>query len=159
MAKKRIPLFGEDEATRLLAKAIALEAFRHPLEDLHGGIFPSSKTGDYSDVKVVTPYGEIPWARLGRITDEEMKELMIEVVSKVYTLLVDLDDPSMQGAIMAKAYDFVVHWDDPEIDETERYLSQNPSGFVTHGLVDHIVNIMVQSDLQRRAKFRQEKLS
>lgn len=29
------------------------------LEDLHAGISPSSKTGDYTDVKVVTPYGEI----------------------------------------------------------------------------------------------------
>jgi len=32
------------------------------LEDLHAGIFPGSETGDYSDVKVVTPYGEIPWS-------------------------------------------------------------------------------------------------
>ena len=31
------------------------------LEDLHAGISPSSKTGDYTDVKVVTPYGEIKW--------------------------------------------------------------------------------------------------
>jgi len=26
------------------------------LEDLHAGIFPSSKTGDYTDVTVVSPY-------------------------------------------------------------------------------------------------------
>ncbi len=45
------------------------------LEDLHAGMFPSSQTGDYTDVKVVSPYGEIAWNRLGRISDEEMKRL------------------------------------------------------------------------------------
>jgi len=34
------------------------------LEELHAGKFPASATGDYSDVKVVTPYGEIPWKNL-----------------------------------------------------------------------------------------------
>src|SRR5438093_9756136 len=43
------------------------------LEELHAGTFPSSKTGDYTDVKVVSPYGEIAWNQLGRISDEEMK--------------------------------------------------------------------------------------
>lgn len=33
------------------------------LEELHTGISPDSAVGDYSDVKVVTPYGDIPWAR------------------------------------------------------------------------------------------------
>jgi len=44
------------------SKIIALNCVRNTsLEDIHAGTFPSSKTGDYSDVKVVTPYGEIPW--------------------------------------------------------------------------------------------------
>jgi hypothetical protein len=48
-----------------LAKLFALECFRNSkLEDLHTGKSPSSKTDDYSDVKVVTPYGEIPWNNL-----------------------------------------------------------------------------------------------
>lgn len=49
------------------------------LEDLHSGITPSTKTGDYSDVKVVTPYGEIPWNNLSRISDKEMHELMVRI--------------------------------------------------------------------------------
>ncbi len=36
------------------------------LEDLHAGIFPSSQTGDYTDVKVVSPDGEIAWDRASR---------------------------------------------------------------------------------------------
>lgn len=62
------------------------------LESLHAGITPDSETGDYSDVKVVTPYGEIPWERLSRISDEEMKALMIEIVNKVYTFLTHAED-------------------------------------------------------------------
>jgi len=34
------------------------------LEDIHAGITPSSQAGDLLDVKVVTPYGEIPWNQL-----------------------------------------------------------------------------------------------
>lgn len=45
------------------------------IENIHAGKFPSSKTGDYSDVKVVTPYGEIPWNELSRISQKEMGEI------------------------------------------------------------------------------------
>ena len=48
---------------------------------------PGSLAGDYNDVNVVTPYGEIPWSKLSRLNDEEMKVLMIEVVNKTYTFL------------------------------------------------------------------------
>jgi hypothetical protein len=34
------------------------------IEDVHVGIEPHSPSGDYSDVKVVTPVGEIPWPRV-----------------------------------------------------------------------------------------------
>ena len=57
------------------------------LEDLHAGIFPSSKTGDYTDVKVVSPYGEIAWNRLGRISDEDMQRLSADIVNRLYTFL------------------------------------------------------------------------
>ncbi|MDH3601204.1 MAG: hypothetical protein OEU26_16415 [Candidatus Tectomicrobia bacterium] len=71
-----------------LAQMLALHCVRNTsLEDLHAGIFPDSKTGDYTDVKVVSPYGEIPWNRLGRISDEEMKPLMEEIMDRLYTFL------------------------------------------------------------------------
>jgi hypothetical protein len=39
---------------------MALECFRNSeLENLHAGKFSSSKTGDYSDVKVISPDREI----------------------------------------------------------------------------------------------------
>jgi hypothetical protein len=66
---------------RLWARKIAHDAVRNntSLEGLHSGITPSSKTGDYSDVKVVTPYGEIEWNKLSRISDVEMRKLMLEI--------------------------------------------------------------------------------
>ena len=72
-----------------LAKMLAFHCVRNSsLEALHAGTFPSSKTGDYSDVKVVSPDGEIAWNQVGRISDEEMKPLMEEIVDRLYTFLV-----------------------------------------------------------------------
>ena len=65
-----------------LAKFMACECFRNTkLEDFHAGTFPSSRSGDYSDVKVVSPYGEIAWQDVSRLSDDEMKLLMIDVVN------------------------------------------------------------------------------
>jgi hypothetical protein len=67
-----------------LAKFIALHCFRNTdvLEDLHSGEVPISESGDHSDVKVITPSGEIPWSDLSRFGDREMKALMIDVVNR-----------------------------------------------------------------------------
>ena len=70
-----------------LAKLMAHDCFRNTrLEDFHSGTYPSSKTGDYADVKVVSPFGEIPWQELSRLNDEEMKILMIDVVTQLLAL-------------------------------------------------------------------------
>ena len=72
-----------------LAKMLACHGGRDSaLAVLHAGTLPSSQTGDYTDVKVVSPYGEIAWNRLGRISDKEMQPLMEEIVDRLYTFLV-----------------------------------------------------------------------
>jgi len=44
--------------SKSFAKILVLNCVRNTfLENLHQGIFPDSKEGDYSDVKVVSPYG------------------------------------------------------------------------------------------------------
>ena len=78
------------------------------LETLHAGTVPGSVSGDYSDVKVVTPYGEIPWNQLSRISDDEMKTLMIEITNKVFTFLSYAEDLTSLGA--------AARWNRPEID-------------------------------------------
>lgn len=45
------------------------------LEDIHAGKTPESKTGDFSDVYIVTPDRQIPWTEASRISDEEMGPL------------------------------------------------------------------------------------
>jgi hypothetical protein len=71
-----------------LAKFMAQQCFRNSsIEDIHTGTSPSSATGNFSDVKVISPDSEIPWKKLSRITDEEMMALNKEVVDKCYTFL------------------------------------------------------------------------
>jgi len=51
---------------------MALHCFPNSkLENLHARKSPRSKTGDYTDVKVVTPYGEIPWNEVSRLNDDD----------------------------------------------------------------------------------------
>ena len=78
------------------------------LENLHAGIFPASQSGNYDDVKVVSPYGEIPWNEASRISDLEMKVLMIEIVNKVFTFLVHCDHLGDRPS--------AAKWDEPEFD-------------------------------------------
>jgi len=76
-----------------VANYLAQQCFRTTmLEDLPAGITPNSQNGDYTDVVVRSPYGEIPWPRLSRLSDEEMKALMIDVVNKTYRALTVLFD-------------------------------------------------------------------
>jgi hypothetical protein len=78
--------FSKERSDR--AKSIVLHAFRNTLlEDIHAGQAVRSKTGAFDDVKVVTPYGEIPWNEVSHISDEQMRTLMIKAVNTVYTML------------------------------------------------------------------------
>jgi hypothetical protein len=119
MTGKQAKLIAQDEQLRKrLAKFLVLHCFRNSgLEDLHAGIVPCSKTGDCSDVKVVTPYGEIPWSRLSRFNDDEMKDLMIDVVNRTYSWLAVLfcDDRTAQRLIEAlQSTDIQPRWNDPQ---------------------------------------------
>ena len=100
-----------------LAKFLVHQCFRNSvLEDLHAGIAPSSKTGDYSDVVVRTPFGEIAWHRLSRFDDAEMRRLMIDVVNKTYRVIQLLCDEEAGRALLRQlaAHDPLPRWEDPE---------------------------------------------
>jgi ligand-binding SRPBCC domain-containing protein len=102
-----------------LAKCLVLQCFRNSrLEDLHAGIAPSSATGDYVDVTVTSPFGVIPWPRVSRFNDEEMKQLMIEVVDQTYRFIHMLFDEHtgpllIQGLTMA---DPLPRWSSPSLE-------------------------------------------
>jgi len=99
-----------------LAKYLAQHCFRNTfLEDLHAGITPDSETGDYTDVLARSPYGEIPWPQLSRLSDEEMKVLMIDVVNKTFRALRLLFDDQFGDELiqyLAKQ-DPLPRWNDP----------------------------------------------
>ena len=99
-----------------LAKHMALQCVRNTrLEDFHAGTTPWSPAGDYSDVVVRTPAGEIPWPQLSRLNDEEMKALMVDVVNRAYLWLRFLFD-NEAGAYLIQVLsqrDLVPSWHDP----------------------------------------------
>lgn len=97
----------KDRALRLVLNCVRNTS----LEDLHAGTVPTSQVGDYSDVKVVGPHGEIPWNNLSRISDEEMKKLMIEVVDKVYSFFL-YDDQLRKSRFFSTPKE----WNEPQID-------------------------------------------
>jgi len=101
-----------------LAKTLAMLCVRNTkLEDLHAGITPMSKTGDYSDVTVIDAEGrEIPWAEVSHLDDETMRALMRQIVNRLYTFHLMADDPRLREMIDRWAA-AAGAWDDPEIDQ------------------------------------------
>lgn len=104
-----------------LVRLICEKSVRNCLEELHSGIFPSSKTGDYSDVKVVSPYGEISWNNISRISDPEMRQLMLYMENSIHNMfstviptLLELNSKSNKGTLLDKikeVYKYGVSWD------------------------------------------------
>ena len=109
-----------EEQIKRPAKYFALHCYRNTqIEDLHAGLGPRSKTGDFSDLKVVTPYGEIPWNDLSRISDEEMCGLNKEVVYKLYNMLRFL---GREGFVpMGFRFYEADNWDEPKVDQDLSY--------------------------------------
>jgi hypothetical protein len=102
------------EIAKHLALGMAVLCVRDTcIEDIHAGIVPHSQAGDFSDAKVVTPDGEIPWNRLSRISDDEMREFMKQVVNRIYTLLLRLDEPGFFERMDHYAGRATKAWDEP----------------------------------------------
>ena len=117
MPKGALNEMATNELVRIrLAKLMTLECFRNSRrEDLHARIYPDSQIGGCSDVKVVTPYGEISWERLGRFSDDEMKLLMIDVVDRCYEFLSELLDQRSAATLVErlKLHDPLRRWNNP----------------------------------------------
>ena len=110
---------NEDAARRIaahLAKAMAMICVRNTrLEDIHAGLTPVTRTGDWSDVHVVDADGNrIPWAEVSRIDDHEMRALMREIVNRLYTFHLCADEPGLRAEI-DRMMTVAGKWDQPEI--------------------------------------------
>ena len=100
-----------------LAKYAVQQCFLNTvLEEFHAGTVPDSQNGDFSDVVVKTPFGEIPWSGLSRLSDEEMKLLMRDAVNKTYRFLCRIFDERAGGELVLRLdeRDLVPQWDDPD---------------------------------------------
>ena len=90
------------------------------LEKLHCGTIPVTRTGDYSDVKVIDAEGrEIPWNQVSRINQDEMKTLMTGVVNRIHTFLARTlfsatEDKAFEQALDRAAAPWTKAWDEPK---------------------------------------------
>ncbi len=102
-----------------LAKVAAMVSIRNTLlETLHDGETPKTKTGDFSDVKVIDGEGrEIPWKEVSRITDDEMRAFIKQAVNRLYTWYLNSEELS-ENAYVKDWISFVqTKYDDPELDQ------------------------------------------
>ena len=101
-----------------LAKYLAQPCFRNPtLEDLMPALLRTRRPGTIQTLVVRSPYGEIPWPRLSRLSVEEMKALMIDIENKTYRTLTVLFDNRL-GSELIKVLaqrDLLPQWNEPTL--------------------------------------------
>ena len=108
----------EEQMAAMFAKAMAMICVRNTLlEDLHAGPVPVTRRGDYSDVFVVDAEGNrIPWADVSRLDDDEMRDLMQQVVNRLYTFQICFAEPEFQ-AVVNRWLGVARKWDEPVLDQ------------------------------------------
>ena len=108
----------EQRIAARLAKVMAMMCVRNTmLENIHAGVVPVTRTGDYSDVVVVDAEGRpIPWPDVSHIDDDQMRALMKEIVNRIYAFHMLIDEPEFQARIDRWAA-IAGKWDDPELDQ------------------------------------------
>ena len=108
----------EERIAAHLAKTMAMMCVRNTmLEDIHAGLTPVTRTGDYSDVMVIDADGrKIPWPEVSHFDDDAMRDLMRQVVNRLYSFQLLAADPGFQRW-MARWETVARKWDEPELDE------------------------------------------
>ena len=108
---------NEKRIAAKMAKTLAMMCVRNTgLESLHAGIVPVTHTGDYSDVRVIDADGrEIAWNDVSHLDDGQMRTLMKEIVNRLYTFNISIDDQEFRDRVdrWARIAD---RWDEPDED-------------------------------------------
>jgi len=118
-AKKPMPLSTKKSQSEFAKIMTAACVRRGYLEKLHTGVTPFTRTGDYSDVKVIDANGrEIPWNHVSRINQDEMKTLITGIVNRVYTFLertlfCGFNDKAFEQAVNRAVVPWTT-WDEPK---------------------------------------------
>ena len=107
--RRKVPAF-----VRILALMCVRQS---SLETLHEGLSPITRTRDYSYVVVINGDGRrIPRPEVSRFNEDEMRDLMREVVNKLYTFFVKAEAPDFKAwteFVRPQSY----HWDRPKLDK------------------------------------------
>lgn len=123
----------KERITASLAKVMAMMCVRNTgLEALHAGTVPVTRTGDYSDVFVVDAQGrKIPWVEASHLDDDQMRDLMRQIVNRLYTFHMSCDDPAFL-ALAERWMTVAGKWDEPELDRAFlgaiKYGAEGPVG-------------------------------
>lgn len=111
-------LEAEKRIAAKLAKTRAMLCVRNThLETIHAGKTPDTRTGNWSDVIVGDADGNrIPWTDVSHISDDHMRDLMRDIVDRLYMFHLCADEPGLQAEI-EKWMAVAGKWDEPEIDQ------------------------------------------
>ena len=108
---------NEKRIAAKMAKTLAMMCVRNTgIETLHAGIVPVTHAGDYSDVRVIDADGrEIGWNAVSHLDDDQMRALMKEIVNRLYTFNISIDDHEFRDRVdrWARLAD---RWDEPDED-------------------------------------------
>ena len=108
---------NEKRIAAKMAKTLAMMCVRNTgLETLHAGIVPVTHAGDYSDVRVIDADGrEIAWNDVSHLDDSQMRDLMREIVNRLFSFHISINDPEFMERVdrWAKVSD---RWDEPDED-------------------------------------------
>lgn len=101
-----------------MAKTLAMMCIRNTgLETLHAGVVPITRTGDYSDVRVIDADGrEIAWNDVSHLDNDQMRALMKEIVNRLYTFNISIDDQEFRDSLDHWVA-IAEKWDEPEMDQ------------------------------------------
>ena len=107
----------DDPLANAIIKTMVLVCVRNTkLEDIHAGLVPVTKAGDYSDVTVIDGEGRrIPWNGVSHFDDDVMRDLMRQIVDRVYTFQVKAEDPAFLK-VVDRWSRVAARWDEPRLD-------------------------------------------
>ena len=91
---------GDLLATAIIKIMVPVGVRNTKLEEIHADLVPMTKTGDYSDITVTGGDGRrIPWNDVSRIDDDATRDLMGQIMDRIYTFQVKVEDPAFRKVL------------------------------------------------------------
>ena len=109
----------EERIAARLAKLMAIICVRNTgIEELHAGTVPVTHMGDYSDVFITDADGrQIAWSDASHLDDDQMRNLMRQIVDRLYTFHLKADDQGFRDHL-DRWLTVAERWDEPKLDES-----------------------------------------